>query len=298
MLKPTFSTVACPELGLADVATLAETHGFEAVELRTFGTDSRRFANDPALTSEAKTRDHFRTRGIEILSLATSCRFDATIFPPVIGFALSDTERSVREAKSAIDLAIALECPNVRVFGFETASREKPKAAVARIAERLRKVCDHADKTGTRIVLENGGSFETAIQLRDLIDAVRHPLLAASYSIAVGHAAGDDAAAAVAALGSTLGVARVKDLRDSRPVRLGEGDIPCREFVADLARTGFDGPVVYEWDRAWYPDLAPASEALAGIAAMLTQWASAGPGAPGAAGHTLAPAVAAPVRQR
>ena len=274
MLKPTLSTVACPEASLREVADLAERFGFEAVELRTFGTDSKRFACDPALSSEDKSRTLFRTRGIEILSLATSCRFDATIFPPVLGHVFMDTERSVREAKSAVDLAIQLGCPYVRVFAFEVAAREQPKAAIARIAGRLRKVCDHADKTGTKVVVENGGSFETAIQLRDLIENVSHPLLGASYSVATGFAAGDSPAASVAALGSRLWVARVKDLVGGRPVRLGEGEIPCEEFVGTLSHAGFTGPLVYEWDRAWRPELAGASEALAGIALTLIGWAS------------------------
>lgn len=281
MLKPTLSTVACPEASLRDVVGLAEQTGFEAVELRTFGTDSKRFACDPALSSEDKTRSLFASRGVGILSLATSCRFDATIIPPVIGHVISDTERSVREAKSAIDLAVLLECPFVRVFAFEIPSREKTAVGVARIAGRLRKICDHADKTGTKIVVENGGSFETAVQLRDLIEHVGHSLLGASYSIATGAAAGDDPVAAVAALGSRLWLARFKDLRSGQPVRLGEGDVPCREFAAALGRARFAGPAVYEWDRAWRPELAPANEALDGVAQTLSSWASSTSGAAG-----------------
>lgn len=274
MLKPTFSTVACPELPLRAVAELAERHGFEGVELRTFGDDSRRFACDPALTAEEKTRTLFASRGVEVLSLATSCRFDATIFPPIIGHVIADTERSVREARHAVDLAVRLECPYVRVFAFEIAPREKPAAATARIAERLRKVCDHADKTGARIVLENGGSFETAVQLRDLIERVNHPLLGACYALATGCAAGDVPQAAIAALGTRLWVARIKDLKDSAPALFGSGDLPCREFVQSLARAGFAGLVVYEWDRAWVPDLAPADDAMAGVAAQIIEWAA------------------------
>jgi sugar phosphate isomerase/epimerase len=289
MLKPTLSTVACPESSLREVVDLAERAGFEAVELRTFGTDSKRFACDPALSSEDKTRELFATRGIEILSLATSCRFDAPVFPPVIGYVISDTERSVREAKSAIDLAVLLECPFVRVFAFEVPAREKAAVGVARISERLRKVCDHADKTGTKIVVENGGSFETAIQLRELIEKVGHPLLGASYSVAMGAAAGDDPTTAVAALGSRLWVARIKDLRGGSPVRLGEGEVPCREFVAALGRAKFAGPAVYEWDRAWQPELAPAAEAIEGVAQKIAMWASEAKGATGSKG-SLQPA--------
>lgn len=274
MIKPTLSTVACPEASLCDVVVLAEKFGFEGVELRTFGTDSKSFACDPALSSEEKTRRLFRERGIEVLSLATSCRFDATIVPPVIGHVISDTERSVREAKAAVDLAVLLECPYVRVFGFEIPAREKPATTIARIAERMRKVCDHADKTGTRVVVENGGSFETAVQLRELIEKVGHPLLGASYSIAVGAAAGDEPATSVAALGSRLWIGRVKDHRQGAPVRLGEGEAPCREFVGALGASEFNGPLVYEWDRAWRPELAPASEVLDGVARTLMNWAS------------------------
>ncbi len=275
MLKPTLSTVACPEAVIREVAEYVEQFGFEAVELRTFGTDSRRFACDPALSSEAKTRNLFRQCGIEILGLATSCRFDATIFPPVLGHVLSDTERSVREARSAVDLAVALGCPYVRVFGFEIAARESAPAGTARIVDRLRKVCDHADKTGTKIVVENGGSFESATALRDLIERTSHPLLGASYSIATGVAAGDEPVGAVATLGSRLWLARIKDLRDGRPVRLGTGTVPCREFVGALAGAGFDGPLVYEWDRAWFPDIEPATSALDGVARTLVEWAGA-----------------------
>lgn len=280
MIKPTLSTVACPDLPLRDVPGLAERLGFEAVELRTFGADSRRFACDPALSAEEKTRTLFATRGVEILSLATSCRFDATIFPPVIGFAISDTERSVREAKDAIDLAVRLECPLVRVFGFEVALRESPKSASARIAARLRKVCDHADKTGAKVVIENGGSFETATQLRGLIEQVNHPLLGACYALAAGCAAGDAPQAAVAALGSRLWMARIKDLREGLPVRIGTGTLPCREFVEALAAARFTGPLVVEWDRAWMPNLEPADVALAGVAAELVGWSMGKAGTP------------------
>jgi len=41
----------------------------------------------------------FADDGVEIAGLATSTRFDSLIKPPVIGWAISDTEREVREAK-------------------------------------------------------------------------------------------------------------------------------------------------------------------------------------------------------
>lgn len=270
MLKPAFSTVACPEWTLTQVAQRALALGFEAVELRTFGDDSRKFACDPALTSEAKTRAMFRERGVEPLVLATGVRFDEPIWPPVVGVFGSAAERSVREGKRAIDLAVGIECPLVRMFAFEYPAREARKAALKRITDRLRMVVDHADKSGVRVAVENGGSFATAAQLMEIIGSINHPLLGASYSQAVGIQHGEDPAEAVRTLGDKLWIARIKDAKDGAPVALGQGELACQDFVRNLIAARFEGPLVFEWDRAWVPGLAAAEETLA--AASRTMW--------------------------
>lgn len=274
LFKPAFSTVACPEWSLAQVAHAADRFGYEAVELRTFGDDSRRFACDPALTDPQKTRRLFAQYGVEILSLATSIRFDAPILPPVIGVMLSDAERSVREAKHAIDLALALECPFVRVFAFEPPPGERPASALARIVHRLQLVADNARNTGVKVVLENGGAFPRASDVLNILDRVASPLLGVSYSLAPGFAADDLPERAVAALADRLWIARIKDTRGGTPCPLGQGELPCETFVHVLADSGFSGPVVYEWDRAWLPDLAPADAILPAVPRLMADWAA------------------------
>ncbi len=269
---PAFSTLATPDWTLAQIAQRAAALGFQAVELRTFGDDSRNFAGDPALTSDAKVRTLFREAGLDIACIASSVRFDEPIFPPVLGYLLPGVDRSLREGKRAVDLAVGVESPLVRVFGYEIPAYEKRTAAVARIVERLRGVVDHADKTGVRIVLENGGSFSTAAELREVIDAINSPLLGAAYSPATAVLAGDDPIAAIQTLGAKLWLARVKDFKNGTPCFLGEGDAHCREFVAALVAAGYTGPLVFEWDRAWIPGLAPAEEALAHASRTMYQW--------------------------
>ncbi len=272
MLKPAFSTVACPEWTLAQVSERALALGFEAVELRTFGDASKTFACDPALTSEEKTRAMFRECGVEPLVLATGVRFDEPIWPPVLGVFGAAAERSVREGKRAIDLAVGLECPLVRVFGYEYPTREKRASALRRITDRLRMVIDHADKSGVRVAIENGGSFATSTELLEIIDAIKSPLLGASYSPATAVQYGEDPADAVRALGERLWITRIKDARDGRPCRLGEGELGCQDFVRSLVAAGFDGPLVFEWDRAWVPGLEPAEETLAHASRTMWGW--------------------------
>ncbi len=272
MLKPAFSTVTCPEWLLREVADRALGLGFEAVELRTFGDDSRRFACDPALSGESKTRATFLEKGVEILSLGTSVRFDEPVWPPVVGHFSDHVERSVREGKAAVDLAVGLECPLVRVFGFEFPTREKRASAIARIAERLVKVVDHADKSGVRVVVENGGSFLTAAELRELIARVNHPLLGAGYCNLTAMLAGEDPVEGVRALGDLLWLARIKDSKNGVPCELGTGSGRCEAFVRELVAQRFQGPLVYEWDRAWDTSLASAETVLPVASRTIFGW--------------------------
>lgn len=301
MLKPAFSTVACPHWTLSEVAANARSYGYEAVELRSFGDDSRRFACDPALTSAAKTRELFGSAGVEVLCLATSLRFDEVIGPPVLGPVLWDQEKAVREGRRAIDLASSLECPFVRVFGFRVPQFDTRARCVVRICDRLRLVLDHAEKSGVRVVIENAGSFATSADLMELISACDHPLLGACYSNAAAVLAGECPASGVRSLGDRLWVARVAE---ASPVEGGGGGeqpgamMPCeidspkgalhaKEFVGALAccnggKGGFAGPLVYEHNLAFTPGAMAPEQVLAGAARAMFAWAG---GAGGACGR-------------
>jgi sugar phosphate isomerase/epimerase len=274
MFKTAFSTVACPDWTLDQIARCAADWGYDGVELRTFGPASTEFACDPALTAAEKVRRILGQAGVEAAVVGSSVGFGEPIRPALIGRAISDTERTVREAKLAIDLAAAIECPLVRVFGFEFPRTEKRKSGLRRIAERLGQVADAARHTGVKIVVENGGSFCAAEDLADLLAEVKSDLVGAEYSIAVGAVAGDEADEAVRVLGDRLWVYKLKDRnKDHLPCPIGQGGIPCRAAVAALARAEFSGWVVVEWDRAWIPGLAGAETVLPEAIKRVYEWA-------------------------
>lgn len=278
MIKLAFSTVACPEWTLSQVADRTIALGYSGVELRTFGDGSRAFACDPAMTSVEKVRSLFRERGIEPVSLATGVRFDEPVWPPVIGYLSARHEKSAREGKQAVSLAVAIEAPLVRVFGFEYFAREGKASAVKRIVSRLRQVLDHADKSGVRVAIENGGSFPSAKALLELIEEADHPLLGASYNLATGVSAGDSPSEAMTTLGTRLWLARVRDFdrvgAGAIPVLPGDGQMGCEAFVRSLVATGggFRGPLVFEWDRAWVKGLEGPETVLKRASERLWSW--------------------------
>ncbi|GJQ30715.1 MAG: hypothetical protein HBSAPP03_25990 [Phycisphaerae bacterium] len=270
-MKPAFSTVGVPDWTLPRIAQRAKAWGFLGVELRSFGFGSRPIACDPALTAPAKARALFSRAGVSIVSIATSIRFDRPVTPPVLGHLL-DTRRDVREAHGAVDLAISLECPFIRVFGFEIEGNETRTSAVARIVDRLRQAADHCDKSGVRLMLENGGSFATAADLADLLDRVNSPLVGAAYSVGVGRAAGENPADAVNVLGDRLVCVKIQDFKRGVPCALGDGDLHARDSVASLARAGYDGWLVHEFDRLWFKDAPDAEATLARSVRTLFEW--------------------------
>lgn len=276
MLRPAFSTVACHSWTLERVVAAAAEWGYVGVELRSFGEGGTEFACDPALTDGAKVRRLFREAGVEVAGVASGVRFDAPIRPPVLGHVLSSREASVREGMRMVEVARDCAASYLRVFGFDI-GREKRDRALRRIGERLGRVCDHARGRGVTVLIENGGSFPLASDLVEIIRRVASPELAACYDAATALAAGDDPVAAIDLLGPLLRAIRLRDTRGDRPVPLGEGGLPARELLRALRKSdetwGTDPWVVWTWDRAWIPGLAPAEEALPGVPERIAEWA-------------------------
>ncbi len=275
MPRPAFSTVACPELTLERVAETCVDAGFAGVELRSFGSGSTHLACDPALTDAEKVRRLFREAGIEIAGVASGCRFDAPIFPPVIGHSLDRSMASVHEGRHLVDVAMGVGAEYLRVYAFDQPRGERRARTLKRICERLSLVVDHANKRGVRIVLENGGAFSRAEDLGEIIARVNSPLLGGCYDLSAAISAGDDPVEGLRLLGPRLRACRVKD-RDGQgqPCLPGDGELPCEEFVRAMARNRWtaDAWVVFTWDRMWLPNLAPASQVLPECIRRLDDW--------------------------
>jgi sugar phosphate isomerase/epimerase len=269
-MRPAFTTVACPEWTLDAVARAAERWGYLGVELRTFGDDTSMLACDPALTAPAKVRQMFHRAGVEVMCLGTSLSFDSkpTLFHRIIG----DADRSVELAKTTIDLAVKLECPFVRVFGFRIHEHDSRIDAMQRIADRLGLVAAYARHSGVRVLVENGGTFLTASDLAEVLDRVNHPLLGASYNASVAQAAGEAPGDGINVLADRVPVVKVKDFKDGVPCALGAGGMNCQGKVASLSAAGFDGWLVFEYPRLWFKDLPDPSPVLESSAKAMYSW--------------------------
>ncbi|MBM4109264.1 MAG: sugar phosphate isomerase/epimerase [Phycisphaerae bacterium] len=253
MIRPAFSTVACPDWTIRQAIEAAELFGYTGIEFRTLGSGSGAWACEPFLTDPGKQRRMLERAGVEACCLATSIRFDGRASPPIIGEAFFDRDKPIRATREAVALAADVGSPFVRVFAFEVKPRETRARAAKRIGEGLTMALAMARHSGVRLALENGGSFGTAADLIELIDAQRNSLLVASYDASAAMLAGEDPCQGVRRLGDRLRLVRLRDFKDGKPCPLGEGDLRASDVLRTLHDMRFDGWAVYEYDRAWLP---------------------------------------------
>lgn len=213
-----FSTLACPNWKIDRVMRTAVACGYQGVELRSAGYGVSDIMSDPAQSAASKVFETAQSRGVTIAAIATNLVFDQPISPPVIGTVIGDQERTIRQAKRMIDLASALECPLVRVFAFRRSGNESVTRTTKRVCSRLAKVADHADKTGVRIAIENGGDYLTASAMMGILDRVQSPLLCASYSPAIALRGGESPDTGVDILGNRLAVLKIREIGNGSPV--------------------------------------------------------------------------------
>lgn len=262
-MRIAFSTSACPDWTIETVAAKARAMQFDGVEFRSFGPGSTEIACDPMLTEPRKIDRLFSGLGLTPLSIATSLSFDEPIRPPVIGRAFFDQGVHARKSKRFVVQASRMDCPFVRVFAFQTHGKESLQTVSKRIVPRLYHAVDGCAKTGVRLLIENGGSFRTAADLKPLVRAADlDGLLAVSYSVPVGKAAGESLESALDLLGEKLQIVKIKDFKDGVPSIAGEGDQDVAGTLELLASRGFRGWVVFEHDRLWMPDAISPETAL------------------------------------
>ena len=164
------------------------------------------------------------------------------------------------EGKRFIDLAHALHCPFVRVFGDKFIEGEPRQTGFDRTVAGLKELGEHARKSGVTVLIESHGDFYESDTLKRLMETVNLPsvglLWDTHHTFVSGH---EKPAQTWAALGKYVKHVHLKDSipkgNDRQYVLTGQGDVPIRETVQLLARGGYKGFYNLEWEKTWIPDL-------------------------------------------
>lgn len=143
-------------------------------------------------------------------------------------------------------------CGLIVVGAFTAGEGADPDAARAAATDALRRAADAAGRAGCRLAVRNasGSLAPSAEALATLLAEANHPALAAAWDPADASRAGESASDGHAALAGNVALVFASDGQKRGPTWtpevLGEGAIPWRAILAELARSGFDGPVCLE----------------------------------------------------
>ena len=265
-----FSTVACPDWTIDQVAEKAKAFGYDVVELRTLGEGSTKLASDPALSDPSKIRDVMAAAGVKVACLSTSLAFHDK--------QTGADKAAYFQAVKLLEMAAELGAPAVRFFGLKVMPGENRNSVLRRIGHRVPPIAEKATELGIEVLFENAGSFCIAKEWWWLLNLVNHPMVGMFWNIANAAVADRGKAGggmAVTMLNSRIRMVKVKDTKFGEGtgfVPLGEGDCDVYRLLKKLRGIGFGGWISVEWDRAWLPGLAPADEYLPDALERLKKW--------------------------
>ncbi|MBI3944317.1 MAG: sugar phosphate isomerase/epimerase [Armatimonadetes bacterium] len=251
-MKLAFNTLGCPDWSVERVVSAAAALGYDGVEVcRLHGR--RSFEEMPELGVDlARTRRLFSDAGVAVCCLS-------------VGVILSMRNRSerrlqIRRAHRAIEVAAALRCPCVRVFGGQIPSGVPRADSADDIAQALTALGGSADPLGVMVLLETHDGFCRGEHAADVLARVSGPGVGSLWDILHSYRCGEAIADTINFLGESIRHVHVKDGVNLspcgfQPVLPGEGDVPVRDAVRLLRQIGYDGYLSLEWEKAWHPEI-------------------------------------------
>ncbi|MDQ7803075.1 sugar phosphate isomerase/epimerase family protein [Amycolatopsis sp. A133] len=249
------STLGMPGTPVVDAARTAVAHGCAGLELRVHPDEQVHLGlSGGAVDGIRSTLDG---EGLAIACLAGYAKVAAP----------GADRPVVDELKALIALAHRIGAPSVRVFPGGNGDGDAQR--------RIGAVLGDLRDAGVRLLVETHDSHPTGTAALGLVAGFGAPDLAAVLWDAV-HPwrAGEEPAATFAVLGPYLGYFQVKDAvsrPDPTPVPPGAGAVPlgaCGELLRSWA-----GWVSLEWEKAWYPGIAPVDVPLRAAAAWFQRYA-------------------------
>jgi len=250
-----FSTLGCPDWDLDRIIAAARDYGYDALEWRGYLADVDLTKAEPFLPQNlGETRRRLDDAGVQSSCVSSS---------GVVAQANTD------HVKGHAEIARALGCPFVRVFGGGLADGETRADALPRLADNLRAFAEAAEAEGVQIVLETHDAFSTGSEVAELLAVTNHPAARSLWDLHHPYRQGEHGEETLRHLAPTLAYVHVKDGTPGTYTRMGEGDIPLAALLALLQANGYDGPVSVEWEKRWKSDILDPEIALPQYAAAL-----------------------------
>ncbi|HMV47832.1 MAG TPA: sugar phosphate isomerase/epimerase family protein [Blastocatellia bacterium] len=248
-----FSTLGCPKWDWKTILDQAAQHGYSALELRGVGGEMDLPKSPQFIGAKLKeSLKDLEAVGVKISDLGASARLGEP----------DTTKRAAQldEARRFVDLAHELKSPYVRVFGGKLLKDQTMQAATELIIAGFKQLHDHAKGSGVTLLIESHDEFTSSESLLAILQGVNLPTAAflwdAHHTVVTGK---EQPADTFKRLGKFVRHTHLKDSvpagNDRRYVLTGTGEVPIKETVKVLARSGYKGYYCFEWEKRWHPEI-------------------------------------------
>jgi sugar phosphate isomerase/epimerase len=243
-LRLCFTSLAYPELNLAEVLERAARWGFDGVELRV-ADDGIHLRPETPIPSEAK-------------ALLERYRVPVPVLSGYLRASSLFTDKGGLAEKLGITLmrmAVDIGAIGVRIYGGQMS--HKPREAARRIGEAIEGLRKRSGVGGVKMLLETHDDLAIIDNLRHLVE--EYPLAEILYDPANIIYAGGSHDQAFKLIGERIAHVHIKDFRPEGGQRIftppGAGVVPIEKIIQDLRSSGYEGYVPIEWERYWHRDL-------------------------------------------
>ncbi len=232
---------AFPAATWAEEFDRAREAGLSCIEwVYEFATEARNPLSDPERLAEVRVRA--TEAGVPVSSVCADCYMER---PLLRGDGRPEADR-VAHLRGLLDRCAELKVRHV-VLPFVDASSLTGAAQCQGLVGLLRRLRARMEATGVELHLETDLAPD---RLREVLEAVEHPLVCANYDIGNSAALGRDPAEELAQYGRYLGSVHVKDrVRGGGSVALGAGDADLAAAFDAIARTGYARPFILQAAR-------------------------------------------------
>lgn len=267
-MKLAFTTLACPKWSLDEIIRNAKAWGYDGLELR--GLQEEMFLpKHPQLVPQHRdeTRRKLHDVGLQLVSLGSSAR---------LGVPEGEVVKQLDEAKAYIELAAALDCQAVRVFGGNIPNGMDKDTYLSLVAERLQSLAEFAQPMGVKVAVETHDALVKAEDVAQILSKVPSGNAGCLWDVHHSVRAGETPEQSVNFLGKRIVATHLKDsVRVDGRIRyvpVGQGDIPLRDALKALKRTGYQGFLTFEWEKRWHPELEEPEIVLPQFVTVVRAW--------------------------
>jgi len=257
-----FSTLGCPGWTFTQIVDFAAAHQYDGIEMRGIlkQLDLPKCAEFSNASNIKNTKQQMADKKLQFVDLGSSC---------TLHFAdKTERQKNIDDGKRFIDLAAAIDCPNVRVYPNNFIKGQEKNQTMDLIVAGLLELGDYAKSTGVRVLMETHGDLVYIADLKTIMEAALHPQVGLVWDAANMYLETKESPVqAYQDLHPYIHHAHIKDAKKEDGkigfYFLGEGNLPIFTAIDALYKGGYKGYYSFEWEKLWHPEIAEPELALA-----------------------------------